>query len=679
MAFDAPIPAEPRADHGAAGDLVLNGQHQIFPREPIAALTGRGIEAYRAVDRRFPSDSFVALICNGESAPRIDAMNSLRGLSKPGLLSLVAFGPVNWADGRQRLAAVYSAPQSGQFALTAPLKPTQIVEGLLRPMAAALHEIHARGTTHRAIRPDNLFMREPGATILALGPCTVTPPGFGQPEIYEPVHSAMADPAARGNGTAKDDLFALGMTAVALLLGRQPGSEHDRDTLMIRRLELGSLEAVVERHTVPRELIDALDGLTADDENERWTVAALQKWLNGGRPDQPRSYDTTHALVPFEIAGKPVRNARSLAYMLGRHWVEGAHHLRGEELIRWLRDYAPERTAAPMLDHALAERELNVEGDDNDALMVSRATMVLDPEGPIRFRAAAVQPHGLGPYIYEAMKNAEKRVAATGILRYGLPQRVLDRRVSERRASARRVTRQAINFERLRRWAQSSEPWEGLERCLYDLNLNVPCLSPMTGGRWVSSAEDLINALDAYALTGAASEPTLDAHLAAFIGSRFEAAGDALLTLMKPSEADGDATLGAIRLFAELQQAYGSKPLRGIAQWCGTLAKRVAEQIHHRPTRQKLIGAIEQALPLGSVATLLKIVDVPGLRQRDERGFNVAKGEHARLAFDIQAIERSAEARRARAQQRGRDNAALLSGAGSVVMSFLTLMLDNGR
>lgn len=679
MALDTLARTAPHDGHGVERDVVLNGQYEIYPHEPIAPLTSRGVEAFRAVDRRFPTVSCAALVCSGETAPRVDAMTSLRGLSKPALLGVLAFGPVNWPDGRQRLAVIHSAPNAGKFALTVPLKPAQVVEALLRPMAAALHDIHARGTTHRAIRPDNLFMREPGATTLTLGPCVTTPPGFGQPDIYEPVHTAIADPAARGNGTAKDDMFALGMTALALLLGRQPGSEYDRDTLMIRRLELGSLGAVVERSSMPREIIDALDGLTADDESERWTVVSLQKWLNGGRPDQPRSYDASHALVPYQIAGKAVRNARSLAYALGQHWVEGVRHLREEALTRWLRDYAPERTAAPMLDHALSERELNVEGDDNDALMVSRAIMVLDPEGPIRFRGAAVQPHGLGPYIYEAMKNPEKRAAATGLLRYGLPQRMLDRRGSERRASARRVTRQAINFERLRRWAQSSEPWEGLERCLYDLNRDVPCLSPMTGGRWVSGVEDLIGALDAYALTGAATEPTLDAHLAAFIGARFEAAGDTLLTLMKPREADSDATLGAIRLFAELQQSYASRPLRGITQWCATLARRVAEQIHHRPSRQKLIAAIEQAAPLGNVATILKIVDVPGLRQRDERAFSAARNVHAQLSFEIQAIERGVEARRARAQQRGRDNAALLSAAGSVAMSFLTLMLDNGR
>ena len=49
--------------------------------------------------------------------------------------------------------------------------------------------------------------------------CVAAPPGFDQPEIYEPIETEMAEPAGRGPGGPKHDLFALGMTAVAMLLG----------------------------------------------------------------------------------------------------------------------------------------------------------------------------------------------------------------------------------------------------------------------------------------------------------------------------------------------------------------------------------------------------------------------------------------------------------------------------
>lgn len=668
----------PTGERKGGGQISLSGQYVVSPDEPFAALSQPIAPAFRTVDRRFPAESMAAIVCSGEVLPRVEAMSVLRGIAKPGLVPLIAFGPIDWPGGRQRLAAVYSAPLGGRFALTAPLAPYQIIDGLLKPATIALKEIHSRSVTHRGIRPDNLFLRAPGSSVLALGPSLAAPPGYAQPDIYEPLDTAPADPAGRGPGTSKHDMFALGMTALALLLGRQPGSEFDGDTLMIRRYERGSLSAVVDQRMLPRELIDALHGLTVDDERERWTVDDLHKWLSGGRPDVPRIYEERLALAPYTVGGRPVRTARALAYMLGRNWVEGARHLRNDDLRHWLRDYAPERTAAAMLEQAIGDRSPEATAEEADALLVSGAVAALDPEGPIRLRGIAVDPYGLGSFLFSALDHPERRAIASSLLRHNLPQRILDRR-PERRLTGRRATRQAINFERLRRWMQSDQPWEGLERCLYDLNLNLPCLSPMTGGRWVASVSELVAALDDAALKGTVSEPSIDSHVAAFIGARFDATGDALLTLMKPKDADDDATLGAIRMFAELQQSFGGPPLRGLARWCGTLALRVADGIHHRPSRQALRDAIERAVPTGSIATILKLVDMPSLKPRDDQGFTWARSEHARLQFEIRAIESTAEARRQRARQRARDNAAVLCGAGSLIVMFLTLFLDTGQ
>jgi len=670
-------PAKPGATP-TAGEVVLGANFSISAKDTVPALSTSQATAHRAFDRRFAADSYVALICSGNVVPRLDAMAALRGFSRTGMLPLKEFGPVDWVDGKQRLAVIYGGA-GGRFTLSHPHLPWQIVDALLRPAASALGEIHNHGTAHRAIRPDNLFLREAGAAALTLGPCVATPPGYDQPDIYEPLETAPADPAGRGNGGPRHDMFALGMTAVALLLGRQPGSEYDRDDLMIRRFEMGSLAAVIPPHMIPREIVDALAGLTADDEDERWTLADLQKWLNAGRPDQARLSVPPRVTVAYEIGGKQVRSARSLAYMLGRNWTQAVSHLRNDAVARWLRDYAPERMAAARFDQALVEREPEAEAADGDALQVCRALMALDPEGPVRFRGGAVDPNGLGPWLFDAMTAPDRRAAAAGMLRYTLAQKALDRRLSTRRMDRRRAAKQAINFERLRRWALSDQPGEGLERCLYDLNVNLPCLSPMTGGRWVSSVGELIRSLDATAARGRLTEPTLDAHVAAYIATRFDASGEALLTLMKPKDADDDARMGAIRLFAELQQSFGGMPLPGIAQWCATLARRVAENFHHRPSRQQMLEIIDRALPAGNVAAILKAIDVPGLKVRDHRAFAGARQEWTRLQLEANGIERNAENRRARARMRGRENAAFVSGAGSLLAMVVTLFLDTPR
>ena len=671
-------PAVPAAA-APGGDVALGAFFSISTRDAVPGLSSPAAAAHRAFDRRFPSESFVALICSGAVLPRLEAMAALRGFGRAGMLGLKDFGPVDWVDGKQRLAVIYSAPGGGRFSLSTPHRAWNVVDALLRPAATALAEIHNHGTAHRAIRPDNLFLREPGSSGLTLGPCVAGPPGFDQPEIYEPIESAMADPAGRVPGGPKHDMFALGMTAVAMLLGRQPGRELDRDELMIRRIEMGSLAAVMAPHTIPREIVDALTGLTADDENDRWTLADLQKWLNAGRPDQPRLPEPLRVTMPYTIGGKQVRTARSLAYMLGRNWTEAARRLRDDSVGRWLRDHAPERTAGARLDQALTEGEPDADAADLDALHVCRAIMALDGEGPIRFRGVAVDPGGLGPWLHEAMAAPDRRALATSVLRYMLAPKLLDRRIFGRRPDRRKAARQMINHERLRRWAGSDQPGEGLERCLYDLNVNLPCLSPMTGGRWVASVAELVKSLDEAASSGRIKEPALDNHIAAYIATRFDATGEALLTLMKPKDADDDARLGAIRLFAELQQSFGGMPLPGIAKWCAALALQVSERFHYRLIRERIGAIIDRAVPAGNVAAILKAVDIPGLKMRDERGYLAAKTTWMRLQIEAAAIARNTEMRRNRARLRGRENAAFAAGAGSLLVMFATLFLDSAR
>jgi hypothetical protein len=673
------VPTAPASANTSDGQITLAGHYLISPGEPVPALNSKGVTAYRAIDRRFPSEALVALICSGDVVPRLETMAALRGFVKQGALALKEFGPVNWPSEKQRLAAIHSFPGGGRFALTAPMRAQQVLDCLVRPAAAALADIHGRGVAHRAIRPDNLFLRDPGGSTLWLGPCVALPPGFEQPEIYEPIDTAAADPSGRGQGGPKHDMFALGMTALALLLGRQPGNEYDRDQLMIRRLERGSLPALIEDNTLPREIVDLIHGLTTDDEADRWSLAELNKWLHAGRPDQPPFQAIPRPVVPYMIGGKEVRNSRALAYMLARNWVEGARQVRSEPLQRWVRDHAPERIASAHLEQSLAEQDPETDVADREALMVARAVMALDPEGPVRYRGVSVDPYGMGPFLFDAAQTPEKRISATGLLRYGLAQKTLDRRVSTKRPNSRRTNRQAVNYERLRRWATSVQPWEGLERCIYDMNINLPCLSPMTGGRWVSNVADLVGALDEAASSGRVAEPVLDTHIAAFIGARFDATGDALLTLMKPKDADDDARLGAIRLFAELQQSLGSPPLRGIAQWCAKLARRVGEGFHYRPLRQRVLETIDRAVPAGSVATILRTVDMPGLKARDDTGFLNARQQWVRWELEARAVDRNAEARRERARRRGRDNAALASGAGALFTFIITLLMGSAR
>jgi serine/threonine protein kinase len=674
--LDAAPPPRPTANKDANstdGTVGLGGQYIISANEPVPALAGPAVTAVAASDRRTATDALAALICSGDVLPRVEVMAGLRGLSKPGLLPLRDFGPVDWVDKRQRLAAIYAMPRGGRFTLATPMVPYQIIDSLLRPAIDALREIHSRGFTYRAIRPDNLFLRDAGSSVLALGPCVATPAGHDQPEIYEPIETAPADPTGRSDGSPRHDLFALGMTALALLLGRQPGSEFGRDELMVRRLEWGSFGSVVDPSTVPPEIVDALAGMLTDSGSERWTLKDLELWLRGGRPDPPRIVRIPLAAQPYTLAERQVRTAKSFAYMVGRNWNEGARHLRSEELQRWLTDQAGDLAAASLVDQVVRERNPEDGGTDGGMLIAARAVMALDTLGPLRFGGLAVDPNGLGPFLVDAARSPEKRELAVAMIDQRLPQKLMELRPPDRR----RTTRQAINFERLHRWTMSAHPWEGLERCLYDLNPYLPCLSPLTANTWVGNTRTLVTALDQAASSGA--EMKIDKSMAAFLSARADADGETLKALMQPHQAAPEAARDAIRLFADLQRLLDSTPLHGLTKWFGGFARRLAESIHHRPTRKMLLEKIDETVPEGRLSALLKVLDIDGLTESDARGFLGARGTWQRLDSHAWALERDAEMRKLQAWRRGRDNVPIASGGGAILAFLGTLFLDSAK
>lgn len=676
MAVDASPAAgdTPGQDGPSSRDIVatLAGQYSFSPKNLVAAFSGKSTIAIAASDRRLPSDESVALVCSPDVVPRVEAMAALKGLSKPGALALKDFGPIDWADGKQRLAVVYDAAPGGRFTPSGPMPPWQIIDAFLKPVSQALVEVHGRAVMHRAIRPDNLYLAELGSPMLALGPCVTVPPGYEQPDIYEPIETAAADPAGRSDGTPRHDMFALGMTVMGLMLGREPGAGIDRDDLMIRRIELGSLAAVIDPTMVPPEIADPLRGLLTDTAAERWTLKDLNFWLKGGKVDPPRIAPQVLAAKPFTIGGKQVRCARSLAYMIGRHWAEGAKALRSEELVRWLRQDAADATAASFVEQVLRQRDPEDGGFDNDVLLAARAVMALDPMGPIRYHGVATDPYGLGPFLFDATRTPEKVESAISMIDQGLPQKIVDMRPVDRR----RATRQAINFERLRRWITSPQAFEGLERCLYDLNPHLPCRSPMVEGKWITRGSEIVAQLDKVANAKGNAEIRIDNSTAAFLAARLDADGYTLMALMTPEAVEEDVLLDAIRLFADEQVSLGSRPLPGIARWSAKLAMRIAESIHHRPTRKELTARVEAAIPEGNITAVYKALAIDGLKDADNRGFDAAKTGWERLESEIWAIEREAERLRLNALRRGRDNVPVAAGAGGMLAFLLTLFTD---
>ncbi len=122
-----------------------------------------------------------------------------------------------------------------------------------------------------------------------------------------------------------------------------------------------------------------------------------------------------------------------------------------------------------------------------------------------------------------------------------------------------------------------------------------------------------------------------------------------------------------------------SVALHGLTRWLGGFARRIAEAIHHRPTRGELLTKIEEVIPEGRISALVTILDISGLTENDARGFVAARTAWEKIERHIWALEREAEMKKLQAWQRGRDNVPLASGAGSILAFLGTLFLDSAK
>ena len=227
---------------------VLRDRFLIRSNVPLPDLSTPNAEAYATEDRRDTKRSLYALICRPELPPRVNVMRALRGVSSLGLQQLVEWGPMTWPPlGRQCMTVVYERPVGKRVMPSMRSEIRRIDEyditrKVIEPLVNAVKELRSRGITHRAVRPTNLYYMDEAGERLAIGDCATAPPAFDQPIVFETIESGMCNPIARGSGTYSDDLYALGVTLVFLLMGRNPVAHLDDDALLRAKIQSGQLQ-----------------------------------------------------------------------------------------------------------------------------------------------------------------------------------------------------------------------------------------------------------------------------------------------------------------------------------------------------------------------------------------------------------------------------------------------------
>ena len=290
----------------------------------------------------------------------------LRELRHPHLMALIDSGEIEYeAAGQAARAMVLEYPQGGRLMApegAAPMPLREVRSRVIAPLCGVLEALHSRDIFHRAIHPDNLFIRRISGEEVILGDCVSSAAGHNLPSAFQPLERASAAPLGCGAGDSAADIFSFGVTIAALLAGRIPGADSDPDALLDARMEQGSLAALCGPFNFPQEIDRFLAGMLADDPDDRWTLAQIQDWLTSHRVNLAADRGLGMPQRAFSFADREIRNPIAVAEAFHRNWAEAITAVHGEQLEKWL---ASDRHRLAAAETVIALRESNASGSNN--------------------------------------------------------------------------------------------------------------------------------------------------------------------------------------------------------------------------------------------------------------------------------------------------------------------------
>lgn len=657
----------------------LGGRCEIMPGTPMQALDSAGGPAFAARLARDRKTEAFAIVTDQPVPARIDMMATYRSIENPAVLRLLDWGTVDWTpEGKKRFVLIYERPggrrvMQDMTETREPLPDDQITRSAIPTLLFALREMNARGMTCGAVRPTNLFHKDPASPVLCLGDCLSTPVGYGQPLLVETIERGMAQPAGRGPGTIADDLYALGVTLLILHLGRNPLADLDDESILKLKMDKGTYPALTSQIRLPQGLVEPLRGLMIDDPKQRWSVSDLDLWLQGRRMSPKQPQIPRRGARPFEFQGEELMHCRALSRSLARHSAAAAALIERGDVEKWVRRSVGDEARAEAMQTAISSAGAGGRGASQEDKLVTRVSIALDPPAPIRYRGLSILPDGLGPALAEAVwQNSSVQPFAEFVLAQ-FPHFWVNCQTDFRPEYVPMV--QA--YDGYRALLEHVGMGFGIERIIYELCPACPCLSPHLRDYYVLSPAELLSALDQIATKPNRGRDPVDRHVLGYLTTHHKKLNDRLLVPLSNPHDPARRMIAMITVLADVQNRFGPARLPNLCTWLVALMDPVFKRFKNRETRDRMKAEVAQVARDGVLDAIVRIVDDVDAIRADDKGFLAAMRQYESLTRQIEKLRTAASDKNGMAEGTGRQVAAIVTSilAGLTMVGTVVYML----
>ncbi|MCQ9156919.1 serine/threonine-protein kinase [Acidomonas methanolica] len=596
---------------------LVGGRYRLIPDSPLPPLGG--IAACQAVDLWAPGAALTGLLPEYVS-PRFEKFRALRA---PALLPILGHDETAGS-----FCAVMSQPPGVPVSdQTTPWREGQIIDGVIKPLAALLERVQEAGLTLRCLRPDTVYVG-PGMHQIVVLPPAFEMPAARQPVAFEPLSSAVCAPAARGAGGIADDVFSLGVLVLTLCAGQPPFADLSDQDILERRFAQGSREAYLQAAPVTRGLASVLKAMLSDDASQRPGPRDLMN-MEPSKFFSVRAERT--ALAPLSLDGLKSRTPRELAWRGASHPAALLRALREGIVENWMavefQDNATCRALREMMGQIAAGTAMETEED-----ALSRAVHILDPQAPVWRSGRWFWPEALPAMLVDEAIAGTPSDPKSGVI--PLVGQILAPHSSYARWSGpigAQVNALTHAYRRTRRKGVSR-----LWRLVYDTNPWQRCLSPDLISQRLSDPRAVLLAVDrALEHSGATSDAAdvarieksgvLDIHVRTFLESACQRNGLAF----EPSGSETGAAFwqSDLLLMITVQRMCQIPALRGIARHLRVLLEDEVKTWRSRTRRGRRADRLRAAIEKGNLYQVWAAVHDPSDALVDRNAHDAAHEE----------------------------------------------------
>ena len=620
-------------------EVYLNKDIRIKFKEPLTRMDKGSVKAYRAIGSNKISGNLFALICEKDLTPRRTASIKYTKIVNGNLAKMVDMGKVLWPiDMRERFCIVYENTLGQRLlktdAKTAALgwKQENVMSNVVMPMIKVLQDLSYKDIVHGDIWPGNMFRNGEGAgEVVKLGECLSTPTSYNLPALYEPVERALAAPIAKGTGTFADDLYSFGVSLAVILRTHDPMQGKSDDEIIEHKIQKGSYATLLSADRFSGAILELLRGLLYDDPEQRWTLEDIHAWVDGRRLSPKQSTKRIKATRPIILNNKKYSRPELLAKDMNAHPDEAAKLIESGEMEQWI-DRAMEDTSIKIrFEQAMKEVGYFERSSLYNELLSTKVAFTLYPECPVIYKDLRFLPQGFGKALSYAYYNKHNMQPYKDILLNSFAIQSL------RGKKVQNASALITKFDSCRTFVNQTAIGSGIERCIYFLNPECPCLSPILDQYYVQTPEQLMDALEGLCSSGK-PQVLFDRHIVAFLSIKDRKNIDPYLPELRADERYR-RVLGQLKTLATLQQRSRLGKYRAITNWVADNLDDLYERFHDKKRREEIKAHVDNYKKSGDLTKIAALLDNVAIFENDLGGFRQAMEEYKRIDKEKKMIE----------------------------------------